>query len=86
MEAHPGLFGIQMAATACLYNLSKGDLAQKIHPKILKQVVELTLTAMENFPNNHQVSQVINFLFFWVCDKYIPEKHFKAATQHNGPY
>jgi Zyg-11 family protein len=63
MEAHPELFGIQMAATACLYNLSKGELAQKIHPKILKRVVELTLTAMENFPDHYQVSQVINFWF-----------------------
>jgi len=58
MEAHPTLFGIQMAATACLYNLTKGEFAQKIHPKILKQVVELTLTAMENFPDHYQVSSV----------------------------
>jgi Zyg-11 family protein len=48
-----------MAATACLYNLTKGELAQKIHPKILKQVVELTLTAMENFPNHYQVGLVV---------------------------
>jgi hypothetical protein len=60
MEAHPGLFGIQMAATACLYNLTKGDLVQKIHPSILKQVVELTLTAMENFPSHYQVSTIRN--------------------------
>lgn len=57
MEAHPGLFGIQMAATACLYNLTKGDLVQKIHPNILKQVVELTLTAMENFPSHYQLQK-----------------------------
>jgi hypothetical protein len=60
MEAHPVLFGIQMAATACLYNLTKGDLVQKIHPSILKQVVELTLTAMENFPSHYQVSTIRN--------------------------
>lgn len=59
MQAHPGLFGVQMAATACLYNLTKGELAQKIHPKILKQIVELTLTVMENFPNHYQVGSVV---------------------------
>jgi Zyg-11 family protein len=63
MEAHPRLFGVQMAATACLYNLTKGDLAQKIHPRILKQVVELTLTAMETFPNHYQVSSVFSVCY-----------------------
>ncbi|PNF20924.1 zyg-11-like protein B [Cryptotermes secundus] len=74
MEAHPGLFGIQMAATACLYNLSKGDLAQKIHPKILKQVVELTLTAMENFPNNHQLQK--NTLLTLCSDRILQDVAF----------
>ncbi|PSN40433.1 Protein zyg-11 B [Blattella germanica] len=79
MEAHPGLFGVQMAATACLYNLTKGELAQKIHPKVLKQVVELTLTAMEKYPNHYQLHfhknlfydiqdclTVISFHFFYI--------------------
>ena len=30
----------QMAATACLFNLSKPDLGAKIHPKILKEIVK----------------------------------------------
>lgn len=55
MALHPMQFGVQMAATACLYNLTKGELAAKIHPSILKDVVELTLTAMENFPKHYQV-------------------------------
>jgi hypothetical protein len=78
MEAHPGLFGIQMAATACLYNLTKGDLFQKIHPSILKLVMELTLTPMENFPNHYQVSTILN-LCSWlpvlasaVCSSLLP--------------
>lgn len=44
-----------MAATACVYNLTKGDRGQKIHPHILREVVHCTLTAMENFPNHLQV-------------------------------
>jgi Zyg-11 protein homolog len=55
MKHHPQQFGVQMAATACLYNLTKCDLASKIHPRVLKKVVELTLTAMETFPNHYQV-------------------------------
>lgn len=47
MAEHPGAFAVQMAATACLYNLTKGDLASNLHPRILERVVELCLLAME---------------------------------------
>ena len=57
MRLHPVEFPIQMAATACLYNLIKGEIGQKIHPHRLKEVVQLTLTAMENFPNNLQLQK-----------------------------
>lgn len=50
MKTAPHLLGIQLAATACLYNLTKGPLSSKIHTKWLKQVVDLTLQAMETFP------------------------------------
>lgn len=43
MEANIYRFGIQMAATACLYNLSRGDLAKAIHPTALSRGVGLTL-------------------------------------------
>ncbi|KAI4486618.1 hypothetical protein M0804_005988 [Polistes exclamans] len=48
MREHPQEFRVQMAATACLYNLTKGESAVMIHPSILKQIVDLTLTAMES--------------------------------------
>lgn len=60
MKLHPEEFHIQMAATACLYNLTKGVIGQKIHPHTLKQVVECTLVAMENFPNHTQVFHVLS--------------------------
>jgi hypothetical protein len=60
MEEHPGLCGLQTAATACLCKLTNGDLVKKIDPSILKQAVELTLTAMENFPIHYQVSTMLN--------------------------
>lgn len=59
MRNHPSQFGVQMAATACLYNLTKGELSLKIHPNLLKQVVSLTLKAMKNFPNHYQVLIII---------------------------
>lgn len=55
MKSHPKQLGVQMAATACLYNLSKGDVGTKVHPSCLKHAVNLTLLAMENFPNHQQV-------------------------------
>lgn len=55
MANHPKQFGVQMAATACLYNLTKGEFASKIHPNLLKNVVNLTIDAMHNFPSQIQV-------------------------------
>ncbi|XP_015380158.1 PREDICTED: protein zyg-11 homolog B-like [Diuraphis noxia] len=50
-------FPVQMAATACLYNLTKSDLALNIHPSVLAKVVEATLDAMERFPNHNQLQK-----------------------------
>ena len=61
MKAHPKELGVQMAATACLYNLSKGEMGQKIHPLWLAKLVDLTLDAMKNFPNHQQVSKIYRF-------------------------
>jgi hypothetical protein len=67
-----------MTAIACLYNLTKGNLVQKIDPNILKQVAELTLTTMENFPRHYHVSTILN-LCSWlpvpastVCSSLLP--------------
>ncbi|GLH07966.1 Protein zer-1 homolog [Gryllus bimaculatus] len=60
--------------TACLYNLTKGDLAYKIHPKILKRVVELTLTAMETFPNHYQLQK--NTLLTLCSDRILQDVAF----------
>lgn len=57
MQKHCRTLGIQMAATACLYNLSRGQLGQKIHPIWLKKIVDLTLTAMQNFPKHQQLQK-----------------------------
>ncbi|CAG2054174.1 unnamed protein product, partial [Timema podura] len=74
MQLHPQQFGLQMAATACLYNLTKGDLAQKIHPNILMRVVDLTLTAMETYPNHYQLQK--NTLLTLCSDRILQDVGF----------
>ncbi|EEB12106.1 conserved hypothetical protein [Pediculus humanus corporis] len=74
MALHPMQFGVQMAATACLYNLTKGELAAKIHPTILKDVVELALTAMENFPKHYQMQK--NTLLTLCSDRILQDVQF----------
>lgn len=57
MAAHPTKFGVQMAATACLYNLTRGELSKHIHPKLLSKGVNLTLNAMDQFPDEYQLQK-----------------------------
>lgn len=53
---------IQLASTACLYNLTKWGLNDDNNPniipqKLLVEAVSLTLDAMESFPNNFQLQK-----------------------------
>lgn len=57
MASHPEKFGVQMAATACLYNLTRGELSKHVHPKALAKGVHLTLNAMEYFPDEYQLQK-----------------------------
>ncbi|XP_011312713.1 protein zyg-11 homolog B isoform X2 [Fopius arisanus] len=74
MRAHPDEFRVQMAATACLYNLTKGELAMRIHPNILKQIVDLTLVAMESYPNHYQLQK--NTLLTLCSDRILQDVAF----------
>ncbi|KAI4503158.1 hypothetical protein M0802_002202 [Mischocyttarus mexicanus] len=74
MREHPEEFRVQMAATACLYNLTKGESAVLIHPSILKQIVDLTLTAMESFPTHYQLQK--NTLLTLCSDRILQDVTF----------
>ena len=37
------MFAIQMAATACLFNLSRSEIGQKLHPRLLGRIVSVDL-------------------------------------------
>ncbi|XP_052825514.1 protein zyg-11 homolog B [Octopus bimaculoides] len=74
MKCHPKQLGVQMAATACLYNLTKGEVSQKIHPTCLRKVVELTLLSMENFPKHQQLQK--NALLTLCSDRILQDVSF----------
>lgn len=74
MREHPQEFRVQMAATACLYNLTKGESAIMIHPSILKQIVDLTLTAMESYPGHYQLQK--NTLLTLCSDRILQDVTF----------
>ncbi|GFT51966.1 protein zyg-11 homolog [Nephila pilipes] len=74
MKAFPLALGIQMAATACLYNLTKGSLSNKIHPNWLRKIVECTLLSMENFPNQLQLQK--NALLTLCSDRMLQDVSF----------
>jgi len=71
---YPTVFPIQMAATACLFNLSKPDLGSKIHPKILKEIVKTDLDAMETFPQHQQLQK--NVLLTICSDRILQDVNF----------
>ena len=68
------VFAIQMAATACLFNLSKEKTEQKLHPKILSKIVKVDLDAMEAFPQHQQLQK--NVLLTLCNDRILQEVNF----------
>ncbi len=68
------VFPVQMAATACLYNLSKAEVGLTLHPKILREIVEVDLNAMEEFPQHQQLQK--NVLLTICCDRILQEVEF----------
>ncbi|KAF5284005.1 hypothetical protein FQR65_LT13639 [Abscondita terminalis] len=74
MEAHSTIFSVQMAATACLYNLTRGELSKHIHPKLLGKGVNLTLKAMSEFPHEYQLQK--NSLLTLCSDRILQEVTF----------
>lgn len=74
MAAHPTKFGVQMAATACVYNLTRGELSKGVHPKLLSKGVNFTLNAMMQFPDEYQLQK--NALLTLCSDRILQEVSF----------
>jgi Zyg-11 family protein len=57
MDNHLKSIDIQINSTLCLWRLARNQLVEKVEPKILKKVIDNTLTAMELFPNERKLEK-----------------------------
>lgn len=61
MRLHAKVFSIQLACSACLYNLTKSGLLDNdlfgIPSILMTEVAQLTLDAMERFPKHYQLQK-----------------------------
>jgi hypothetical protein len=63
MSIHNHLQSIQMASTACIYNLTRTPLTEQINIKYLAKILQAIINVMEIFPNQQQVN--IRFIWFF---------------------
>uniref|UniRef100_UPI00358DF7B0 protein zyg-11 homolog B-like n=1 Tax=Myxine glutinosa TaxID=7769 RepID=UPI00358DF7B0 len=80
MGAHPQNLAVQIAASACVFNLSKQEMAAGMPIRLLTRIVSLTLTAMRQFPNHQQLQK--NCLLSLCSDRIlqdVPFDRFEAA-------
>ncbi|XP_063962659.1 protein zyg-11 homolog B-like isoform X1 [Lytechinus pictus] len=74
MRAHPRILGVQMAASACLYNLTKHQLGEGVHVSVLSTMVGLVLDAMETFYSQQQLQK--NVLLTLCSDRILQDVNF----------
>uniref|UniRef100_A0A8C9W516 Zyg-11 family member, cell cycle regulator n=1 Tax=Scleropages formosus TaxID=113540 RepID=A0A8C9W516_SCLFO len=80
MQNHPVTLHVQLAASACVFNLTKQDLAAGMPVHLLGTVTQLLLEAMRNFPNHQQLQK--NCLLSLCSDRIlqeVPFNRFEAA-------
>jgi len=57
MSIHINLQSVQMASTACIYNLTRTPLTEQINIKCLAKIIQAIINVMELFPNQQQVKK-----------------------------
>nr|XP_034959130.1 protein zyg-11 homolog B-like [Zootoca vivipara] len=80
MRNHPLNLPVQLAGSACVFNLTKQDLAAGMPVRLLADVTHLLLKAMEHFPNHQQLQK--NCLLSLCSDRIlqdVPFNRFEAA-------
>uniref|UniRef100_A0A671NLG4 Protein zyg-11 homolog n=1 Tax=Sinocyclocheilus anshuiensis TaxID=1608454 RepID=A0A671NLG4_9TELE len=80
MKNHPATLNVQLAASACVFNLTKQELAFGIPVRLLGNVTQLLLEAMKTFPNHQQLQK--NCLLSLCSDRIlqeVPFNRFEAA-------
>uniref|UniRef100_A0A8C7SNA8 Zyg-11 family member, cell cycle regulator n=1 Tax=Oncorhynchus mykiss TaxID=8022 RepID=A0A8C7SNA8_ONCMY len=74
MKNHPATLNVQLAASACVFNLTKQDLAAGMPVRLLGTVTQLLLEAMRTFPNHQQLQK--NCLLSLCSDRILQEVPF----------
>ncbi|XP_076873313.1 protein zyg-11 homolog [Brachyhypopomus gauderio] len=74
MKNHPTTLNVQLAASACVFNLTKQDLAFGMPVRLLASVTQLLLEAMKTFPNHQQLQK--NCLLSLCSDRVLQEVPF----------
>ncbi|XP_061539034.1 protein zyg-11 homolog isoform X3 [Phycodurus eques] len=80
MKNHQATLNVQLAASACVFNLTKQDLAVRMPVRLLSTVTQLLLEAMRTFPNHQQLQK--NCLLSLCSDhilQEVPFNRFEAA-------
>ena len=57
MSLHRNLQPVQMASTACIYNLTRTPLTEQINIRTLGKIIQEIIVVMELFPNQQQVKK-----------------------------
>ncbi|XP_038124608.1 protein zyg-11 homolog isoform X2 [Cyprinodon tularosa] len=68
MQSHPESLHVHLVATACVFNLTKQDMAEDMPVRLMSSTVTQLLHAMKTFPNQQQVQK--NCLMA-LCSEYI---------------
>ncbi|CAF0853800.1 unnamed protein product [Adineta ricciae] len=74
MSMHNNLQTVQMASTACIYNLTRTPLTEQINVKTLGEIVQAITNVMELFPNQQQLQK--NCLLTLCSDRILHEPNF----------
>ncbi|UJR31306.1 hypothetical protein I4U23_018804 [Adineta vaga] len=74
MSIHSNLQTVQMASTACIYNLTRTPLTEQINVKYLGKIVQAITHVMELFPNQQQLQK--NCLLTLCSDRILHEPTF----------
>uniref|UniRef100_A0A671QFB6 Protein zyg-11 homolog n=1 Tax=Sinocyclocheilus anshuiensis TaxID=1608454 RepID=A0A671QFB6_9TELE len=80
MKNHPATLNVQLAASACVFNLTKQELAFGMPVRLLGNITQLLLEAMKTFPNHQQLQK--NCLLSLCSDRIlqeVPFNRFEAA-------
>ncbi|UJR15422.1 hypothetical protein I4U23_002367 [Adineta vaga] len=75
MSNHANIQSIQMASTACIYNLTRTPVPEQLHVKYLTGIIETIMNVMETFPNYQQLQK--NCLLTLCSDRILHEPCFK---------